>query len=109
MALCKNLHPQKERLKRSRMQATSTSAGPLHSPRVVRRHPRPYEDRPNQPKKSCAPWFHAASRRVGKELYEAYAWFGSAYREAAEKLRSRDRTAVFPAGSFPPALPFVPT
>jgi Transposase IS200 like len=68
-----------------------------------------YEDRPNQPKKSCSPWFHAASRRVRKELYEAYAWFVSAYREAAEKLRSGDRTAIFPAGSFPPALPFVPT
>ncbi len=68
-----------------------------------------FEDRPNQPKKSCAPFFHAASRRVRKELYEAYALFVSAYQDAAEKLRSGDWTAVFPAGSFPPALSFVPT
>ncbi len=68
-----------------------------------------FEDRPDQPKKSCAPFFHAASRRVRKTLYEAYGLFVSAYREASEKLRSGDRTAVFPAGSFPPALPFVPT
>jgi hypothetical protein len=30
-----------------------------------------------------------------------------AYREAAEKLRAGNRDAGFPAGSFPPALPFV--
>jgi len=39
--------------------------------------------------------------------YQSYAWFVAAFREAAEKLRRGDRTACFPAGSFPPALPFV--
>ncbi len=29
-------------------------------------------------------------------------------REAAEKLRASDRMAVFPEGTFPPNLPFVP-
>jgi hypothetical protein len=29
------------------------------------------------------------------------------FREAAEKLREGDRSASFPPGSFPPALPFV--
>ena len=41
------------------------------------------------------------------ELWEAYAWFVAAFREAAEKLRAGDRNAAFPIGSFPPGLPFV--
>jgi hypothetical protein len=36
-----------------------------------------------------------------------YALFVSAYREAAETLRAGDRTARFPVGNLPPALPFV--
>jgi hypothetical protein len=65
------------------------------------------QDRPQRLKKSPAPLFHAASQRVRKDLYEAYAWFVKVFREAAEKLREGDRTACFPPGSFPPALPFV--
>ena len=34
-------------------------------------------------------------------------WFVAAFRTASENLRGGDRTATFPAGSFPPALPFV--
>jgi len=64
-------------------------------------------DRPARPKKSPAPLFHAASKRVRQELWAAYAWFVSAFREASAKLRSGDRMVRFPAGSFPPALPFV--
>jgi hypothetical protein len=41
------------------------------------------------------------------ELYEGYAWFVAAFRQAAEKLKAGDRSAAFPTGSFPPALPFV--
>jgi len=37
-------------------------------------------------------------------LYEAYAWFVAAFRDASEKLRAGDRAARFPPGSFPPAL-----
>jgi len=33
--------------------------------------------------------------------------FVAAFREAAEKLRAGERGALFPAGSFPPAMPFV--
>jgi len=51
--------------------------------------------------------FHAASKSARQELYAAYGWFVAAFREAAEKLRAGDRTVSFPAGSFPPALPFV--
>jgi len=61
---------------------------------------------PNRSKKSPAPLFHAATKVVHRELYEAYGWFVAAYREAAEKLRAGDRTVRFPLGSFPPALPF---
>jgi hypothetical protein len=65
------------------------------------------EDRPARPKKSYAPLFHAFSRRLRRELYDAYHLFLAAFREAAEKLRSGDRNASFPKGSFPPGLPFV--
>jgi hypothetical protein len=64
-------------------------------------------DRPKKSKKSPAPLFHAASKRIRRELYEMYGWFVGAFREASEKLRGGDRTVRFPAGSFPPALPFV--
>jgi len=64
-------------------------------------------DRPSRPKKSPAPLFHAFTRRVRRELYEAYHLFLAAFRDAAEKLRAGDRNAVFPLGSFPPGLPFV--
>ena len=65
-------------------------------------------DRPARPKKSPAPLFHAMSTAARQELWAAYAWFVSAFREASAKLRSGDRSARFPPGSFPPALPFVP-
>ena len=59
-------------------------------------------------KKSPAPRFHALSKQVRQAMYEAYAIFVAAFREAAERLRAGDREARFPAGSFPPRLPFVP-
>ena len=64
-------------------------------------------DHPKKSKKSPAPLFHAASQLVRRELYAMYGWFVGAFREASEKLRGGDRTVKFPAGSFPPALPFV--
>jgi hypothetical protein len=63
--------------------------------------------RPKQSKKSPAPRFHAWSHEARWALYEAYGFFVGAFRDAAEKLRSGDLTARFPAGSFPPHLPFV--
>jgi hypothetical protein len=56
---------------------------------------------------SPAPLVHAATKAARKAFYDAYAWFVAAFRQAAEKLRQGNRNAVFPAGSFPPALPFV--
>jgi REP element-mobilizing transposase RayT len=64
-------------------------------------------DRPMKSKKSPAPLFHAASKRVRKELYAAYYAFLGAFREASERWRAGDRTVVFPSGSFPPAPRFV--
>jgi hypothetical protein len=64
-------------------------------------------DRPTKPKKSPAPLFHAFTRRVRRELYDAYHLFLAAFRDAADKLRAGDRNASFPLGSFPPGLPFV--
>jgi hypothetical protein len=65
------------------------------------------QHRPEHLDSSPAPLVHAATKAARKAFYEAYAWFVAAFRQAAEKLRQGDRSAVFPAGSFPPALPFV--
>ena len=65
------------------------------------------QHRPASLARSPAPLVHAASQAVRKAFYDAYAWFVAAFRDAAERLRQGDRTAPFPRGSFPPALPFV--
>jgi len=72
---------------------------------AIRRQP-PHQ-RANRPKKSPAPFCHAASKAVRKQLREAYRLFVEAYREASAQLRSGNRHARFPEGCFPPALPFV--
>ncbi len=77
---------------------------PLGAEAIRRQDP---TTRPNHIKKSLAPRFHAFRKRVRQELYRAYSWFTTAFREAAEKLRDGDRDALFPIGSFPPHLPFV--
>jgi hypothetical protein len=56
-----------------------------------------------------APLVHAATKAARKMFYEIYAEFVSAFRAAAEALRQGRRYVSFPAGSFPPALPFVPS
>ena len=61
-------------------------------------------DRPAHPKKNWAPLFHVATKKVRRELTEAYRWFVGAYREATEKLRQGDLSAAFPPGSFIPSL-----
>jgi len=78
---------------------------PLGVKKILEQDP---ETRPETLDRSPAPFIHAATRKVRKELREAYGWFVAAYREAADKLRKGDRAAAFPAGSFPPQLPFVP-
>jgi REP element-mobilizing transposase RayT len=79
-------------------------AEPMGVEAILRQDP---HSRPNESKKSPAPSFHAASKAVRQAFWEAYSTFVAAFREAAEKLKAGDRTARFPLGSFPPALPFV--
>lgn len=71
---------------------------------ILRQDP---HDRPNQTQRSPAPAYHAASKAARKRFWEAYSAFVAAFREAADRLKTGDRTARFPLGSFPPALPFV--
>ena len=44
--------------------------------------------RPKKLKKSPAPFVHAATKAMRRELWEAYAWFVAAYRDAAERNQS---------------------
>jgi hypothetical protein len=62
---------------------------------------------PDRLKKSPAPLLHAASRKIRRELYEGYKHFLAVFRDAAARLRAGEFDVVFPAGSFPPAAPWV--
>ena len=63
--------------------------------------------RPQHLKRSPAPPFHAATKAAREAMRQAYGLFLGAFRDASEKLKSGDRGARFPIGSFPPGLPFV--
>jgi hypothetical protein len=63
--------------------------------------------RPDHLAHSPAPFVHAATKAARKMFYEIYAEFVNVFRAASEALRRGNRDAPFPAGSFPPALPFV--
>jgi REP element-mobilizing transposase RayT len=65
--------------------------------------------RPDSVSRSPAPLVHAATKAARKMFYEIYAEFVSAFRAAAEALRQGRWDVSFPAGSFPPALSFVPS
>jgi hypothetical protein len=58
-------------------------------------------------KKSPTPRVHAFHKEARQELHRLYFEFVATFREAADRLRSGDRHARFPIGSFPPHLPFV--
>ena len=77
---------------------------PMGADAVRRQDP---HTRPAKAKKSPAPLFHAATKRVREDLLNIYYAFVAAFREAAEKLKAGNRNAAFPIGSFPPGLPFV--
>ena len=81
-----------------------TGAKPLGVAAVLAQDPL---QQPKKTKKSPAPAFHAASKAVRRELWNAYSLFVAAYRDAAEKLRAGIRDVKFPCGSFPPPSPFV--
>ena len=77
---------------------------PLGVEAIRRQNP---HERANRPKRSPAPFCHAASKAAREQLREAYRIFVEAYREASAQLRSGNRNAQFPEGCFPPALPFI--
>ena len=54
-----------------------------------------------RPKKSPAPFCHAASKAVRQLFYEAFSLFVAAYRTASEKLRRGDAAPVLPHGMLP--------
>jgi putative transposase len=83
-------------------QAGTTPAGALW---VMRQDP---HTRPKLLQRSPAPAFHAATQKAYRLLKVAYSVFLAAYRAAAERLRRGEQGVAFPAGCFPPALPFVP-
>jgi REP element-mobilizing transposase RayT len=88
----------------ARVRREETGVKPLGLKEILAQEP---TRRPRKLKKSPAPFVHAATKAMRRELWEAYAWFVAAYRDAAEKLRAGDRDPPFPAGCFPPPLPFV--
>ncbi len=65
--------------------------------------------RPDNLKNSPRPLVHAASKAARKMFMDAYRLFVRAFRAASEGFRAGDLKAEFPAGSFPPAPPFVKT
>jgi REP element-mobilizing transposase RayT len=93
-----------EREGRSREQRTGQP--PLGRDSVLRQDPR---HEPNRIQKGPAPLAHAASRAARDAVKGAYRIFLAVYRHAAERLRSGALDAIFPEGSFPPALPCRPT
>jgi REP element-mobilizing transposase RayT len=64
--------------------------------------------RPATVAKAPSPLVHAASQAARRAFRDAYRAFATAFRGAAEALRSASPSGAFPAGSFPPAPPFVP-
>lgn len=76
---------------------------PLGTQEILRLDP---HDLPLRSKWSPAPMFHCASKQAQKALREAYNYFHSAFRQAANRLRAGQSLVVFPEGAFPPAMPF---
>lgn len=87
----------------ARTDARASGKGPLGRRALL--HQDPHLE-PNRLKKGPAPLAHAASAAARRAFRHAYAAFLDAYRAAARSLRAGVLDAAFPAGSFPPALPF---
>lgn len=63
---------------------------------------------PDDVERSPPSRFFAVGREARAALMEAWGQMLAAYVVASRALRSGDRSAVFPEGTFPPGLPFVP-
>ena len=79
---------------------------PLGIDAVCKAHP---HQRPETLERRPAPKIHAATSEARSQWLEAHQLFVTAYREASQKLRSGATQVAFPPGSFPPALPYVPS
>lgn len=86
----------------TRARLVATGRSPMGRRRIEGANP---HDLPADPSRSSAPRFHAVSPTVRNQLVEAYRRFEEAFRQAAEQLR-HGLPHRFPAGSFPPHLPF---
>jgi hypothetical protein len=75
---------------------------PLGAEAILSQHP---HDRPKRPKRSPAPFFHAESDRVRRELWEAYRLFVAAFRQ--QQKSSEQGSCGIPARELPAGLPFV--
>jgi hypothetical protein len=64
--------------------------------------------RPADSKRTPAPRFHAATRRVYLQMRRSYVRFLEVYREASRRFREGELGVRFPAGCFPPAPAFTP-
>ena len=87
----------------ARTEAEASGMGPLGRHALLLQNP---HLEPNRIKKGPAPLAHAASAAARRSLRHAYAVFLDAFRAAARSLRAGVLDTAFPAGSFPPALPF---
>lgn len=76
---------------------------PLGKKSVLRQHPHKV---PVSMKRARARRFLAAAGESISDLMQAYRDFLTSYREAAKRLRDGEVDVVFPAGCFPPRLPF---
>lgn len=79
--------------------------GVLGAKAIRRRHP---HQTPEKLARSPAPRFHVASREAWQRLRDAYREFAATFRDAADLLRLGAARPRFPAGSFPPGMPYVP-
>lgn len=64
-------------------------------------------ERPAPPKRTPAPWIHAATREVRRAYKERYLRFVEAFYEARDRLWKGEPDPSFPEGSHPPGLPFI--
>ena len=85
-----------------RAESGKTSLGPE---RVRAVDPR---QRPESVERSPKPRVHAVAPKVLNSFLEALKEVFRAFYEASAELRAGNRNAVFPEGTFPPRLPFVP-
>jgi REP element-mobilizing transposase RayT len=104
-------HDYRERIEEVLSEIQSTSSRrlrdsgiePLGAKWIVRQDP---HQGPSRGPRRPTPLVHAATGGVRESFRMAYGLFTAAYRRAASQLRAGVRDAIFPAGSFPPSLPF---